>query len=347
MIELTPSTLIPLLGSLMRCDPPRAVTLVGAPGMAKTECVRQAAAAIGATLIVEHPLLREPVDYAGLPWVQAGKVEQLPMAFVRSVQETAAAQPKKLCVVFFDDVGQATAATQAALMQFVQERSFAGQEIPENVRFVLATNRRKDKAGVGGVLAPLTNRLTVLGVTVDPDSWAEWALAVGLPPVLVSYVRFKPDCLLDPDNQANRDIEPFCSARALEAVGRYMLAGIEDHAVIAGCIGGSRATEVSSFLKVWRELPNIDEVLANPAKAKVPKADRPDVLYALTGALAFHVDAKRMGALTTYLERIPIEFQVACVKDAQAQKSELRRTKALVDWLLRHKEMLGLGDEKE
>lgn len=346
MIELTPNTLIPLLANLMNVKPARAVMLVGAPGMAKTECVRQAAGVLGAELIVEHPLLREPVDYAGLPWVVNGAVHQLPMAFIRKVQEVAAGT-KKLVIVFFDDSGQATAATQASMMQFVQERQFAGQEVPENVRFVLASNRRKDKAGVGGVLAPLTNRLTVLGVTVDPDSWCEWGLANGLPAVLTSYVRFKPDCLLDPENQANRDIEPFCSARALEACGRYMLAGIDNHAVLAGCIGEARATELTAFLKVWRELPDIDEVLANPTKAKVPGATRPDVLYALTGALAFHVDAKRMGALTTYLERVPIEFQVACIKDAQAQKPELRRIKALVDWLLKHKEMLGLGDDKD
>src|SRR4029077_1163391 len=142
----------------------------------------------------------------------------------------------------------------------------------------------------------------------------------------------KPDCLTDPDTQSNRDIEPFCSARALEACGRYLNAGIEQHAVLAGCIGESRATELSSFLRVWRELPDVDDVLKNPAKAKVPKQDRPDVLYALTGALAYHVDSPRMAALATYLERVPIEFAVACMKDAQAQKPELRRTKAFVDW---------------
>lgn len=347
MIELVPNQTIPLLTKLLRAEPPRAVVLVGAPGMAKTEVVRQAAAQIGATLITEHPLLREPIDYAGLPWVVEGRVRQLPMAFVSQVQTEALDHPEKLVVVFFDDVGQATAATQAALMQFVQARQFAGQKIPSNVRFVLATNRRKDKAGVGGVLAPLTNRLTVLGQTIDPDSWAEWALRAGLPPVLVAYVRFKADCLTDPEKDANRDIEPFCSARSLEACGRYMMGGIEEHAVFAGCIGEGRATELTGFLKVWRDLPDVDEVLAKPSTAKVPAANRPDVMYALIGALACHVDGKRMGALTTYLERMPIEYQTACIKDAQAQKPELRKTKALIDWLLKHQDMLGVGSEKE
>jgi len=348
MIELTPKNLIPLLVRLLRVDPPRAVCLVGAPGMAKTECIRQAARLLDAILFVEHPLLREPIDYAGLPWVVDGEARQLPMAFIQSVKQAALDNPNKPIVVFFDDVGQAATATQAAMMQFVQERSFAGQQVPDNVRFVMATNRRKDKAGVGGILAPLTNRLTVLGVTVDPDSWAEWALTVGgLPPEVPAYVRFKPDCLGDPENSTNRDIEPFCSARALEAAGRYVAAGITDFAVLAGCLGDGRATELNNFLKVWRELPDIDKIFASPATADVPKANKTDVMYALVGALAAHVTTKTMGALNTYASRLPIEYQVACIKDAQSQKPELRKTKGFMDWLLKNKGMLGLDDEKD
>lgn len=347
MIELTPSQLVPLVVDLLKVKPARAVALVGAPGCGKSAMAAEVAARLEAEFRVWHPLLKEPIDYGGLPWVVDGQVRQLPMGDLRELIEVATANPSKLVVVLVDDAGQAAGATQAALMQLVHGGQFAGQKLPENVRFIIATNRRKDKAGVGGVLAPLTNRMTMFGVTVDPDSWAEWALRAGLPPVLVAYVRFKPDCLLDPETQSNKDMEPFCSARALEACGRYMMAGIEQHPVLAGCIGESRATELSSFLKVWHELPDIDEVLAKPDKAMVPKPNRPDIMYALIGALAAHVDAKRMVNLTTYLERIPIEFQVACIKDAQSQKPDLRKTKGLIDWLLRHKDMLGLGDEKE
>lgn len=347
MTELTPKQLVPLLVRLWQTGK-RAVALVGAPGMAKTECIRQAASQLGAILFVEHPLLREPIDYAGLPWVVDGEARQLPMAFIQSVQQAAAANPDKHIIVFFDDVGQAATATQAAMMQFVQERAFAGQQVPENVRFVMATNRRKDKAGVGGILAPLTNRLTVLGVTVDPDSWAEWALGEGgLPPELPSYVRFKPDCLGDPEKHANRDIEPFCSARSLEAAGRYVAAGISDFPVLEGCLGAGRATELSAFLKVWRELPDIDKIFANPTSAEVPVKSRTDVMYALVGALAAHVTSKTMGALNLYLKRLPIEYQVACMKDAHSQKPELRKTKGFAEWMLANKKMLGLDDEKE
>lgn len=349
MIEMVPSQLIPLLVRVMAMpsEHARAVGLVGAPGMAKTASVRQAAKLAGAELLVWHPLLKEPIDFNGLPWVVDGKVVQLPMSDVQSMLTLAHADPKRQVWVFVDDAGQAPPATQAALMQLVYGGEFAGVKIPSNVRFIMATNRRKDKAGVGGILAPLTNRTTWFGMQVDADSWASWALSAGLPPVVPAYVRFKPDALLDPEKQSNRDIEPFCSARSLEAAARYIQAGITDHAVLAGCVGDSRATELTQFLRVWTELPDIDEVLAHPKDAKVPTARQSDVMYALIGALAYHVDAKRMGALTTYLERIPIEFQVACIKDAQAQKPELRKTKALVDWLLKNKGMLGLDDDKE
>lgn len=342
MIELTPSQAIPLIARMFKAQPGRAIGMVGAPGMAKTAIAEQVAAQMGRRLLKAHPVVEDPTDVR-MPWVVDRQAEFLPMGLMKEITKPDCPPT----IVLIDDLGQATPVMQASYMQPVHGGELAGMKISPNVSWLIATNRRKDKAGVGGVLAPLTNRVTMIGIVVDADSWCSWWLKHGEAPVVAAYVRFKPDCLKDPEKMANRDIEPFCSARGLEAAGRYISAGIREHAAIAGCIGDGRATELVSFLKIWEELPDIDDVLAKPDKAAVPGPKRPDVLYALIGALAYHVDAKRMGALCTYLERIPPEFQVACIKDAQSQKPELRKTKALIDWLLRHKDMLGLanGDE--
>jgi hypothetical protein len=219
--------------------------------------------------------------------------------------------------------------------------------LPSNVRWTMATNRRKDKSGVGGVLAAFSNRVHVYGVMLPVDDWAEWAHGQKLPPELISYVRFKPDCLADPEKHSNADIEPFCSARTLEMAGQDMQAGITRYATLAATIGASRATELGAFIAVWRELPDVGEILARPEKAIVPKKDRPDIMYALVGSLAYHVTAKTVGNLTKYVVRLPKEFEIACMKDARAQKPDLRNAKAFREWLAANVDVLVPGTEDE
>jgi hypothetical protein len=44
-----------------------------------------------------------------------------------------------------------------------------------------------------------------------------------------------------------------------------------EHEVIAGAVGAGAATEFSAFLRMFRELPNIDATLLNPTQEPVPK----------------------------------------------------------------------------
>lgn len=65
---MKPSQLYELLSRTIPAKLP--VLIKGAPGIGKTDIVSQACKDAGAELIVSHPVVDEPIDYKGLPFVK-------------------------------------------------------------------------------------------------------------------------------------------------------------------------------------------------------------------------------------------------------------------------------------
>ena len=66
------------------------------------------------------------------------------------------------------------------------------------------------------------------------------------------------------------------------------------------------------FLRVWRELPSVEDILANPADALVP--DDPAALYAVCEALSEKAADGTVNTLVTYAGRYhPNLVSCSCV----------------------------------
>lgn len=55
-----------------------------------------------------------------------------------------------------------------------------------------------------------------------------------------------------------------------------------EYELFRGTVGDGAAAEFMGFFRVWRELPSVEDILANPADALVP--DDPAALYAVCEA---------------------------------------------------------------
>ena len=169
------------------------VLITGAPGIGKSDIVGQAAAKAGYELIVEHPVVADPTDYKGIPWVDKdGNANFVPIGnLARMMQATSPT------VVLLDDIGQAMLAVQAAVMQLLLARRVNDKLIPDCVTFLAATNRRTDRAGVTGLLEPVKSRfVSIINLDVDLEDWVKWALANNLPTELIAFIRFRPGCCM-------------------------------------------------------------------------------------------------------------------------------------------------------
>lgn len=303
----------------------RPILLVGKPGIGKTDMVGQVSKALACGLITMHPVVSDPIDFKGLPANVNGLAEFLPYGDLRRLIEA-----EELTICFIDDLGQAPMAVQAAAMQLVLAREINGQKISDNVVFIAATNSRKDRAGVTGLINPLINRFTVIEVEADVESFCQWALTDGnLPTEIVAYVQFRPDMFND--YKPTNDIVNFPSPRGITTAARWYQDGIDDQEVLAGACGSVYATDLCAFLEQYKELAGLpQEVILNPSSARIPA--KLSARYAIAVALAGQADESSLDACLTYLGRISDEFGTLFLKAVTTRNPELAQTDAFINW---------------
>ena len=312
--------------------------ILGEPGIGKTDSVWQACARNKIELHVAHPVVDQPEDYKGLPAVVRdadGKASAEFLAFGDQHKLFPTGDKKvddKPLVYAFDDLGQAAPAVQGAAMQLLLARSLNGRLVRGNVTFIAMSNRRKDKAGVGGLITPLLDRFhAVITLTFNLDDWCLWALQNGMPDVLVAWARNDGGKILG-RFEPTKDMDKQPTPRSVAMAGKWLNDGVDDAEVLAGAAGGAFATDFLAFKRMWDELPDINEILMDPAKAPVP--DKPDVTFATIGKLAAHAAEKNLDAVNTYIKRLPRKFNVCCMKDIMARNPKLRKHPVYNRWIV-------------
>jgi hypothetical protein len=167
---------------------------------------------------------------------------------------------------------------------------------------------------------------------VDVQEWSEWAIQAGMRPEVIAFLRFRPELL----SAFDRDANAFPSPRSWEFVSR-ILDSLDsqanptiEHEVIAGAVGTGAATEFSAFLRMFRELPNIDAILLNSTQEPMPK--NAAAQYAVASALARCASDTNFDRICLYLNRLSTEFRVLCVRDATLRQPAIRCTAGYTKW---------------
>jgi hypothetical protein len=108
--------------------------------------------------------------------------------------------------------------------------------------------------------------------------------------------------------------------------------------LLEGTVGPSAATELVAFLRLFRDLPSIDEILLNPGSAPLPGEPSAQIAIAtaLGRVLSDHSIAKGM----QYLDRMPTEMRVLAIRDAAARNRGITHTPEFVRFGVEHAEVL-------
>ena len=310
------------------------VLIKGAPGVGKTDIVTQACQATGTELIVSHPVVDEPIDYKGLPYVRDDHAEFLPFGSLRRLIEA-----DRPTVYFMDDLGQAPPTVQAAAMQLILARRINGNHVSDQVTFLAATNRKQDKAGVTGILEPVKSRfVTIVELEPDLDDWIRWASS-NVPAELIAFIRFRPQLLFDFAPSVDMTNSP--CPRTVHNVARLMALTLSERLefeAYAGAAGDGFAAELCGFLRIYRQLPDPNMILLDPKGASVPTD--PATLYAVCAALSRRACPDNMDALVVYANRLPDEFSVLLITDCERQNPAIVNTRAYAQWTARHHEVM-------
>ena len=312
------------------------ILITGRPGIGKTDIIKQAAKNIGCDLIISHPVVSDPTDYKGLPFSADGKTADfIPFGDLRKLLNA-----DRPTMFFLDDIGQAPESVQAALMQLLLAREINGQKISDHVHFIAATNRRQDKAGVKGLLEPVKSRFaTIVELEFSVDAWIKWALENKMPVEIISFVRFRPTLIQN--FEPTREMTNSPSPRGLAMVGGMIKHGLPqelESEVFTGAVGEGFANELLAFVRMFRELPDIEGLIQKPSEYPVPV--RPNIQYALLGALINRVDDLSFQPIAAFMKRMNVEFQVVFYKDLVTMKPQFTGTREFAEFIRTNKEIM-------
>lgn len=298
------------------------VFIWGGPGIGKSAVVGQLAEALEVPLQDVRALLLDPVDLRGLPFLGSDGRSKWATPEFLPLNGTG--------ILFLDELNAAPAMVQASCYQLVLDRKLGEYTLPEGWAIVAAGNRDSDRAVTTRMPTPLRNRFVHLEFEVDAQEWSEWAIQGTIRPEVIAFLRFRPELL----SAFDRDATAFASPRSWEFVSR-ILDSLDlhsnpsiEHEVIAGAVGVGAATEFSAFLRMFRELPNIDAILLNPTQEPVP--ENAAAQYAVASALARCASDANFDRICQYLNRLPTEFRVLCVRDATLRQPAIRCTPGYV-----------------
>jgi hypothetical protein len=329
---MRPSAFLSVVVAAIKARKP--LLVVSDPGVGKTSLVRSAvelaATATDTTsnLIVSHPVVADPTDAKGLPWISADKKSATFLPFGDLAQALNATTP---CVWFLDDLGQASPAVQASYMQLLLSRRMNGHVLPDVVTFVAATNRRAAGMGVSGMLEPVKSRFsTIVELEAHIGDWATWATLAEIHPTVVAYLRWDSTMLHKPEPSSDMVNHP--SPRTWENFSEILGWGLSpenEREAGAGAIGVAAAGQYFAFAQQYALLPHADEIISDPETFKI-KDTRPEVLYVICGALARKADAANLASICRFAERLETfergEFAALLIHDTMRRTPSLMAT---------------------
>jgi hypothetical protein len=276
--------------------------------------------------------LRDPVDIMGTPNNDGAVTDWKPPREIYCLRKGT----KGIKVFNLEEVSDATVAMQNALCGVIYDRRAGQMQLSEKLYILASGNRTEDKSGANRLTSKFANRCVFFDFHENVDDWSQWALESGVDHRLVQFIRFRPNLLSDFD--PNRRANPTPRTWAWVSKIPPKLPTEIYFGTIAGLVGDGAAAEYTGYLKVYMDLPDIEEIIMKPATTKVPKD--PATLYALTGAVAHKLSKDNIDRVMEYVERMPAEFQVMCMKDALQLKPEIKGTKGFVKFAVKNSNLM-------
>lgn len=336
----------------------KSIYLKSAPGRGKTTTVKDCVPLIARKLnkkmgfvLINGPLLTpaDAVGYLVPTKADDGRIEsKYTDPFWWRTSEGKRLEEYDGGIVFVDEADKMDVDVKKVIGEMALTGRCGPHQLPPGWSVWMAGNRSGDRSGSTKELDHLINRRIELDVTDDIEGWVDWAMRHNVPPTLVAFAKSNPQIVFP--NELPKEQGPFCTPRSLVAVGE-LLASISgdvhklplDDAALeltAGGIGQAAAAQLWATIKLEAELPDLARVVAEPDKAKLPKA--PDAQMLAVFKLASLTDDKNLAPIITYVERLPADFAATYAKSIGQRNPRLFVQKPMVDWCKRNSSLVSL-----
>ena len=273
--------------SLRKCvKVQRPVFLWGAPGIGKSDIVKQIGQEQDREVIDVRLSLWEPTDIKGIPYYNSdmGTMTWAPPSELPQ-------DPESTAILFLDELNSAAPATQAAAYQLILNRRVGTYVLPKGVAIIAAGNRETDKGVTYRMPAPLANRFLHLELKHSFDDWLQWATTNKVHEQVVGYLGFAKQDLYDFDPRSSS--RAFATPRSWSFVSELLGDDDLDEGtltdLVSGAVGEGLAVKFMAHRKVAKQMPNPEDILAG----KVAKCDIKEIsaMYSLTISMCYELQS--------------------------------------------------------
>ncbi len=308
----------------------------GACGVRKSQIVAQVASDLSWEFLDIRAVQLDPVDLRGLPRISADKAEWVPPKFLPTSGNG---------ILFLDELTSAPQMTQAGCYQLVLDRKLGEYQLPDGWVVIAAGNPASERGVHFSMPRPVRNRFVHLNLEPDFEDWCQWAIRAGVRPEVIAFLRFKPALLHEADStsEANAWATPRSwemASSVLNGFARRHNSGFFAGAteiqaqLLEGTVGAAATTELVAFLRLFRALPSIDEILLNPCTAPLPS--EPSAQIAIATALGRVLTDHSIARGMQYLDRMPTEMRVLAIRDAAVRNRGITHTPEFVRFGVEH-----------
>ena len=348
------------------------VALWGAPGIGKTEITYELARELpDTTIFVEALNLYESVDLRGLPRVDGSNVVWCVPEMFQRVRALAATHGR--VILFLDEWNTAAESVMVCAAQLIHTRRVGPHELPSNVLIIAAGNEQSHRAAAKRTPSMLDNRLAHLFVKPSAKAWVAGAKAgkFAAHPMVIAYVEFMASGMAPAPSDPTWNVDliihdmrdstahAWPSSRSVTRVSEVVDTPDDVRRdLIAGIVGARWADSFESFLSTFSHVPKVVDIERDPNGAPVPSMSEPGLLWATAVTVSKGMTRANIGAMITYLERMPEDFAMSAILDATKRDSAkakrtpadpsfqgLMQTPAFISWAARNADSAIGGDQ--
>ena len=258
-----------------------AVLGLGAPGVGKSQIIRQIGQKFGYKVIDIRLAQMSEVEIGGLIYPNESRTKTVWLAPDILPNEE---RDGKNTILLLDEITSCTKRVQVAAYQLILDRRIGEYRLPEGT-FVIALGNREDDEGVYIQLAgPLADRFEIHFIEPDFQEWKEdFALKNRVHPFVIRYLSFKPAALHNQKQEAGKMV--FATPRSWARVSEILrMDGDVNKPVIRNkIIGNIGETEGLQFIEYCRK--HMDLVSAEDFLKGAKAPTQPEELSILTDSL--------------------------------------------------------------
>ena len=262
-----------LFDVLLNVAPVRPIFIWGPPGIGKSSLVEQFAYEVGLDCVSLLGSQLAPEDIIGVPQIVNGKSRFCPPTLI--------ARDEPFCL-FLDELNACSQEVQKAFYSLINDRRLGEFELPEGSIVIGAGNRAEDAAIVRPLSSALINRMAHVSMRADTGKWLSWAANHNIHPVILEYIKVRPDHLW---SKPPKHEEPFSTPRswhmlsdAMQAWGDGLMDEVTVKILASGLLTPNHAQQFCAFFKQQESAFTLNAIMKGDARWP-DKPEERDVLY--------------------------------------------------------------------